>query len=296
MTLSPTAPVIVGVDGSPDSLRAVDWGAEQARLRHRPLRIVHAFRWPVVPAALSPVPLDPASTGLLHAAEQILSAAADHARKVAPELEISTDQPVSAPARALIEASHDASLVVVGSRGLGGFTGLLLGSVGTQVAAHAACPVVVVRGDAPHPAGGSTDQIVVGVDGSPLSHLAVEFAFEQAAWRGLGVTAVHAYQLPQPLYPGALPLAYDVDEIHGDESRLLAEALAGWSEKYPDVPVRRRVVQGPAGVVLVRESAGAALTVLGSRGLGGFTGLLLGSVSQSVLHHAPCPVAIVRSR
>ncbi|TNH31128.1 universal stress protein [Micromonospora orduensis] len=297
MTIKPAAPIVVGVDGSPESLRALHWATEEARLRRRPLRIVHAFLWPLLRVPLGPSPSGPATGGLQHAAEQILSTAADRAREGAAALDISTDMPVRAPAPALIEASRDAALVVVGNRGIGGFTGLLVGSVGVQVAAHAACPVVVVRdGAADRGSGAFAGQVVVGVDGSELSRLAVGFAFEQASRRGLGVVAVHAFQWPQPTQPGdMLPLVYDVDELRSEETRLLAETLAGWSEKYPDVPVQPRVVQGHPAAVLVRESAGAALTVVGARGRGGFTGLLLGSVSQAVLHHAPCPVAIVRA-
>jgi nucleotide-binding universal stress UspA family protein len=185
-------------------------------------------------------------------------------------------------------------VVVVGHRGLGGFTGLLVGSVGVQVAAHAAGPVVVVR---PHSAaaGASAGRVVVGIDGSPLSRAALGFGFEAAARRGVGLTAVHAWTEPVSTGPGdMLPLVYDADDVDAEETRLLAEALAGWAEKYPDVPVDRKVVRGRAAEALVAESAGAALLVVGSPGRGGFTGLLLGSVSQAALHHADCPVAIVR--
>jgi nucleotide-binding universal stress UspA family protein len=143
--------------------------------------------------------------------------------------------------------------------------------------------------------GPSAGQVVVGIDGSPHSTHAVGIAFEQAAFQGTGVVAVHAYEWPETSTPGELlPLVYDVDDLRNEEARLLSEALAGWCDKYPDVPVARKLVRARPVAALVAESAGAALVVVGSRGRGGFTGLLLGSVSRAVLHHADCPVAVVR--
>ena len=296
MTTDRAAAIVVGVDGSPHSLGALDWAAREAVVRQRPLRIVHAFLWPPNDL-LGPPAAGKPDVGPQHAAERILSAAADRARGVAPTVDISTDLPADVPAAALIAASRDAGLVVVGHRGLGGFTGLLVGSVGVQAAAHAACPVTVVRDSDPDKAGPVAGEVVVGVDGSELSSLAVDFAFSHAALHRLGVLAVHVYAFPAFITslnpPGA---AYDIDDLREDHARLLAEALAGYRDNYPDVPVRQKVVYGQPAAVLVAESAGAALTVVGSRGRGGFAGLLLGSTSQSVLHHATGPVAIVRQR
>jgi nucleotide-binding universal stress UspA family protein len=198
MTTNPAAAIVVGVDGSPHSLRALDWAAQEAVARQCPLRIVHAFLWPLYDVPLGPLAGGPLDTGLPAAAEQILSAAAERARRAAPAVDVSTDLPVCAPAAALIDASHDAALVVVGHRGLGGFTGLLVGSVGVQTAAHATCPVVIVRdpndvGDPGEP-GPATGHVVVGVDGSDMSSLAVDFAFTHAALHRLGAIAVHVYQ------------------------------------------------------------------------------------------------------
>jgi acyl-CoA dehydrogenase family protein 9 len=242
--------------------------------------------------------LDSLDGGLQHNGEQVLSAAADWVRRAAPALEVSTDLTADRPAAALIEASREAALLVVGHRGLGGFTGLLVGSVGVQVAAHAACPVVIVRDndDDSDSFGQAVSEVVVGVDGSDLSSLAIDFAFTHAALHGLGVTAIHAYQLPALTAPSdAWLVATDVDGWHEDHARVLADTVAGLDDRYPDVPVRQKVVRGAPAAVLVAESAGAALTVVGSRGRGGFAGLLLGSTSQSVLHHATGPVAIVRA-
>jgi nucleotide-binding universal stress UspA family protein len=295
MTTAPRTAIVVGVDGSPHSLHALDWATREAAARSCPLRIVHAFLWPLFNLPLGPPDLGPPDAGLQNAAERVLSTAADRARQIAPAVDVSTDLPVGTPAAVLVEASRDAGLVVVGHRGLGGFTGLLVGSVGVQTAAYAACPVIVVRDPEPGEPGPAAGQVVVGVDGSCLSSLAIDFAFTYAALHRLGVVAVHAYQSPTFAIATDPRLAkYDFDE-HDDHTRLLAEALGGYGDKYPEVPVQQHVVQGRPAAVLVAESAGAALTVVGSRGRGGFTGLSLGSTSQSLLHHATGSVAIVRA-
>ncbi|MEO3748361.1 universal stress protein [Plantactinospora sp. B5E13] len=298
MTSTSPPGVVVGVDGSAESLRALDWAAEEARLRGRPLRVVHAFIWPMLHVPLGPAPMAPPDAGLRQQAERILDGAADRARRVAPGLAVSTELPEGAPAPALIEASHGAELVVVGSRGLGGFAGLLLGSVGVQVTAHAAGPVVVVRGEA-HESSAAVvvpGEVLVGVDGSELSALAVGFAFEYAHRHALGVAAVH---VARPGRPGGGNGRAASGPAGGDpaasEARLLTDALAGWGEKYPNVLTRSATVSGRPAEVLVQQAAGAELVVVGARGRGGFAGLLLGSVSQAVLQHAPTPVAVVRA-
>jgi nucleotide-binding universal stress UspA family protein len=187
---------------------------------------------------------------------------------------------------------------VVGNRGHGGFAGMLAGSVATQVAAHARCPVVVVRPGVDSSAlAATTHPIVIGIDGVERTQPALEFAFEEAASRGVSLTAVHVWA--EPPRSGSVefkPVAYDYDEAHREATRTLAEALAGYQEKYPDVPVFRETTCGlnPAAVLL-RASEEAGLIVVGSRGRGGFSGLLLGSVGQALIHHAHCPVAVVRS-
>jgi nucleotide-binding universal stress UspA family protein len=298
MTSNPAAAIVVGVDGSPPSLHALDWAAREAAARQRPLRILHAFQWPLTNELMGPPAVGPPDAGLQHAAERVLSAAADRVRAAAPTLEVSTGLPADAPAAALIDASHDADLLVVGHRGLGGFSGLLLGSVGVQTAAHAACPVVVVRdSSAEHPRGEpgpAAGQVVVGVDDPDLSSLAVDFAFAHAALHGMGVIAVHAHQRTAVRAPGASRLDA-TDARHEVRARMLTDALAGYRDKYPGVPVQEKQVHGRPAAVLVAEAASAALTVVGSRGRGGFAGLLLGSTSQAVLHHASSPVAIVRA-
>lgn len=282
-----TAPVVVGVDGSSHQQVAIDWAVSEARLRRRPLRLVHAFDWALLGMSYAAPPYGVVQEELQANAARILERSLAMAHHIAPDLDIDGRVVDGSPSAVLRDTSRSAAVVVVGHRGRGGFAGLLLGSVAAQVAAHAACPVVVAR--APDRA---ADRVVVGVDGSPLSDAALGFAFEEASLRGLGLTAVHASSEPA-VADAALPLVYDIGDLRDGAARLLSESLAGWREKYPDVDVLSQIVHGRPARVLVEAAAGAALLVVGSRGRGGFTGLLLGSVSSAVLHHAAAPVAIV---
>ncbi|MGC9671542.1 universal stress protein [Planosporangium sp. 12N6] len=282
--------VVVGTDGSDHSLRAVELAAREATVRDLPLHVVYAYLWPyiAVPPGAAPVSLSDAD--LRRDAEQVVQAAVDRAREAQLSVTVTGEAITGAPAPTLIDQSRTAALVVVGNRGLGGFTGLLVGSVAVQLAAHAACPVLVARGR-PEPAG----NVLIGMDGSPANEPAVGFAFEEAARRGTDLTALHAWTHPVRAEPGdTLPLVYDAAMVEAEEERVLAEALTGWRDKYPDVTVHRRLVRGSVRQALIDATEHAQLAVVGSRGRGGFTGLLLGSVSQAVLHHAACPVAIVR--
>jgi nucleotide-binding universal stress UspA family protein len=293
-----SGPIVVGVDGSEPSRIALEWAAREAALRQRPLRILHAFLWPATDAYLGPSPAGPPDGGLRNLAEELLADAATQARSAAPGIEVSTELAVCAPAARLVEESREAAMIVVGSRGLGGFSGLVLGSVGVQVSTHAHCPVVVVREGGPGEVlGPVAGQVVAGVDGSAATEATLRFAFEAASMRGAGLTVMHAWTAPISTGPSdVLPLVYDVDAVNEDEGRLLAEVLAGWQEKYPDVPVRRLLLHRPPAKELMRLSHGAQMLVLGARGRGGFRGLLLGSVSQAAIQHASCPVAVVRAQ
>ncbi len=165
---------------------------------------------------------------------------------------------------------------------------LLVGSVAAAVATHATCPVVVVHGtDRP-----AVGPVVVGVDGSPVSEDALAFAFDAAATRRVPLVAVRCYE-PPVFYPDSA-IVVDWEAVHTEEQEVLAERLAGWGERYPDVPVERVVVQGVPAAVLVEQSETAQLVVVGSHGHGSLAGLILGSVSRAVLHRAHCPVAVVR--
>ena len=188
-------------------------------------------------------------------------------------------------------ASDTAELIVLGSRGHGGFTGLLLGSVGTQVASHASCPVVIMR-DTPRT---DAKEVVVGIDGSPHSLAALEFAFNEASRHGWKLIAVHAWDVPSYdliLSPDG-PIPLPLENVADEEVRLAAEVLAGFVEEYPDVAVSERLVRSPAVQAILDNSTNAALIVLGTRGRNAFVGALLGSVSNGVLHKAKAPVAII---
>jgi nucleotide-binding universal stress UspA family protein len=288
MTTSSAGSVVVGVDGSESSLDAVRLAAREAALRKRPLLVVHAFVWALMRVPLGPHPLGPPDGGLRNQAERLVAEAVEEARRAAPEVPVTARSVDGGVAPVLLAEASDAHMVVLGDRGLGGFTGLLVGSVAVQVAAHATCPVVVAKGRQ-HPNG----PVVVGVDESAVSDHAVGFAFEEASLRNAPLVAIHTWHFPTPTEFGdPLPLVYD-QEIAAAGERVLSEALAGWGERYPDVAVTRRVHRSQPAKALVDESDRAQLVVVGARGRGGFTGLLLGSVSQSVLHHSRCPVAVV---
>ncbi|MGC9665173.1 universal stress protein [Planosporangium sp. 12N6] len=286
-----TGPVVVGVDGSARSLDAVDVAAREAALRRHPLHVTHAYLWPYVAVPPGAVPVSRSDDALRRDAERVVREAVDRARSVAPSVGITGEVDVGAPVPALLERSRTATLVVIGDRGLGGFTGLLVGSVAVELAAHAASPVLVARGS-PEPTG----DVLVGVDGSPAGEVAVAFAFAEAALRGSGLAALYAWTDPAWYdLSGMQFVATDPTRLEAEAERVLAEPVARWHERYPEVPVRFRLVRGRAPQALIEASAGAQLVVVGSRGRGGFTGLLLGSVSQALLHHAACPVAVVRA-
>ncbi|MGW5053641.1 universal stress protein [Actinokineospora sp. NPDC004072] len=283
------APVVVGVDGSESSLAAVGWAAREAAARGTGLRVVHAFIWPKLGVPVGPAEFGDPEGGLRNDALRILTTAEQRARETAPDVEVETDMPETSAVPALLRAARTAGLVVLGSRGLGGFSGLLLGSTAVQVAAHAPVPVVVVREAAGETRAVARGDVVVGVDGSANSLDAIEFAFTEARRLRTGVLALMVNSRGRG--PTAVLLA---DDEEPEQARALAEAMAGWAEKYPDVPIRRAVTRGHPARTLTELAGDAALLVVGSRGAGGFRGMLLGSVSQGVLQHATCPVAIVR--
>ncbi|MGE5827086.1 MAG: universal stress protein [Micromonosporaceae bacterium] len=295
MTVLAGAPVMVGVDGSAGGLAAVTLAARLAASRGRALQVIHAFMWPLMHVPLGPSPIGPPEGGLRADAERIVSDAVTLAGKVQPGLPVTGRIVTGEPAAAVLQQAHHAVMVVLGNRGLGGFTGLLLGSVAVTVTAHAPCPVVVARGELDR-----HHDVLVGVDGSRASADAIGFAFEEASRRGVGLNALHAYSHPisenaTRMVPGILDeqLVKIEETTRAEESRVLTEAIGGWCDKYPDVSVRRTLVHGRPAQTLVEASDRACLAVVGSRGHGGFAGLLLGSVSQAMLHHASCPVAVV---
>ena len=285
--------VVVGVDGSASSLAAVDVAAREARLRDAGLRVVHAFLWPATHVPLGAWPLGPPEGGVRNMVEHLVAEAVERARAAEPEVDVSHVVVTGEPLTVLEAQSRAAELVVVGSRGIGGFVGLLVGSTAVHLVAHGRCPVLVVR-EQPSPDG----PIVLGVDGSRAGEQAVDFAFAEAALRGAGLVALHAWTtwnapLPSPREP-SMPYANPPGELAAEEERLLSEALAGHRERYPDVTVKHEVVHGRTREALIEASRSAQLVVVGAWGRDGFAGLLLGSVSQALLHHAHCPVVVAR--
>jgi nucleotide-binding universal stress UspA family protein len=284
--------VVVGVDGSPESLAAVRTATTEAKWRNQALRIVHAFVWPTLHVPVGPPQGGPPDAGLRHAAEAILDEAASAATQTDPSVHISKELVTGAPVPVLLRATHGAELVVVGDRGLGGFTGLLAGSVAVGLAMYASAPVLVVKGDLAR-----NGPVVAGVDGAGTCESAVDYAFQEASYRETELVAVHAWTSPVSPVPGdMLPLVYDIAATTAAHTRVLAEVVTGHRERYPDVKVRLAVEHHRPAATLIRHSESAQLIVVGSRGRGGFTGLLLGSVSQQVLHHAQCPVLIARKK
>ncbi|MER7897647.1 universal stress protein [Streptomyces sp. NPDC096046] len=285
-----THPVIAGVDGSASSLEAVEVAAREAQLRGAPLRIVHAFgRRP----AGSP-PWSPAGHGLEPMTHGVLARAEELAHTAAPDVAVTRSVVAGEAAEVLEIESRSASLAVVGSRGLSGFSGLLLGSTAIHLAAHGHCPLMVVRGR-PDPAG----PVVLAVDGSEAGADAVEFAFTEAALRKAPLVAVHVWNTwSEHAYEGPgdplNAMVADADRLREAEQQLLDEAVSAWQGKFPQVTVERRLVRSRVRQALIDAGRGAQLVVVGARGRGGFTGLLLGSVSQALLHHAHCPVTVVR--
>ncbi|GAA5077782.1 nucleotide-binding universal stress UspA family protein [Thermocatellispora tengchongensis] len=277
--------IIVGVDGSKAGVEAAGWAVREAALRDVPVRIVHAVpKWSVEMTESGPYAEVGRWMGEL--SSSVLTEALEQAAKQAPGVTVDSALIPGDPRPVLIEAAREAELLVVGNHGLGGFRGLLLGSVALGVSGHAPCPVVVVGGISTPP----RDEVVVGVDGSEAGAAAIGFAFAEASRRGAGLRAVHAWN---SLAPGSGLDPVPAVPQDGAERRLLAEALSGWRERYPDVEVTEQADRGHPVDVLRKASAGADLIVVGTRGRGEVAGLLLGSVSHALLHHTECPIAVV---
>lgn len=276
----------VGVDGSPANDAALHWAAVEAANRHAELVVVHAYEWRGFGTRVA----DPAAAAH-ERAEALVETAVRQAQAFAPGVNARGQAVLGAPGPVLIEGSANAALTVVGGRGHGGFASLLLGSVSQQVATHATRSVVVVRGR-PDVEGGT---IVVGVDGSPGGEPALAAAFEEAEVRHAGILAVRVYRPHYaPVGPDMSPYPEDPVTRRDNEILFLEEDIAVWVKEHPDVSVRTAVIEGQTAAVLADVSASAQLVVVGTRGHGGFGGLLLGSVGQQLLHHAACPVLIAR--
>lgn len=282
------ATVVVGVDGSERATEAVRWGAAEAARHGVALRLVAAVHGAADRVLRAELVAHHEEVVARRARAALLEAAAVVDRE-APGVEVESELLIGHPVGVLREESERALVVVIGDRGLSKVEGLLAGSVSVALATHASCPVVVVRGTR----GAVSRPVVVGVDGSPGSQAAVAFAYEAASFRRVGLVAVHTWW-DLVADPVLTPLL-DWDAIETDERLLLAERLAGWSEKYPDVAVERVITRGLPAAQLLRRADRAQLVVVGSRGRGELSGLVLGSVSNTLLHRSPCPVVVVRT-
>ncbi len=283
--------VVVGVDGGPSGQAATELAAETAVRYGQPLCLLHVMQ--LAPAVGMAAPYAHGVDEWRAASEELLTELADNLRREHPDLTVVTQVVAGNPSGTLIAASESARLLIVGCRGRGGFAELLLGSVSSQVAAHAKSPVIVVRpadaGERPHPG----LPVVVGVDGSEISTAAVGFAFAEAATRRVPLVVQHVWWAPDY---AAGDGQVDPVALEKQAATIVAEAVAGYADEYPQVAVETRLTHSAdAEAEMIDTSAHASLVVVGSRGRGGFRGLLLGSVSQALVHHAECPVAIVRS-
>ncbi|WP_214414450.1 universal stress protein [Sphaerisporangium fuscum] len=279
--------IVVGADGSAPATAAVEWAAGDAARWNVPLHIVTVVeRWPYSVARF-PAPPE-VGDALIRAAERVLAQAEAAARDRLPEGRVTTELAEGVPAEILRERAEGAVELVVGSRGHGGFAGALLGSVSGHVAGHARGPVVVVRPGAPSRHG----EVAVGVDDAPQCDPALAYAFGQARLRGAVLRAVHAWRSPVHAY--APELDYDMDEIRRAQHEVVTRKLGELRGEYPDVKVVDDVRCAHPVDALVEASRHADLLVVGSHGRGTLGALLLGSVSRGALHHAACPVAVVR--
>lgn len=279
--------IVVGADGSETARAAVEWAADDAFRMRAALRIVHALdRWPY---RIAGFPSLEGPDALTRSAERTLGEAARLARSCRTDVEVTTEIVDGHPGAVLREQDKDATEIVIGSRGLGGFAGALLGSVSAHVAGQAHCPVVVVRPGRQE----SYDEVVVGVDESKECEPALAYAFEQAELRGSLLRAVHVWHLPQLAYADVV---FDVDEVRTAHRRILTDRLAGFEPRHPHVTVVEYAPRGHPVDVLSELSDRADLVVVGSHGRGAIASALLGSVSRGMLHHARCAVAVVRSQ
>ncbi|MFI6154377.1 universal stress protein [Kitasatospora sp. NPDC051170] len=279
--------VAAGVDGSPESAAAAHWAAEEALRRGAVLRLLYAWPWLTDGVSSFAEPDD-----LPAAALQTLEAAAAEVRERHSGLEVRTDAVLDSPVDGLVAAvpAGEAELLVLGSRGLGGFSGLLLGSVSMAVAGRSAVPVVVVREAS---GGGTGGEVVVGVDAHSPEEEVLAFAFREAALRGARLRAVHGWDLPPVFgYAGGAVPAAEVAQLEALEAKLLSLAVAAQREEHPEVEVVEDVRLGAARG-LVEASAGAALVVVGRRRRPVEFGPRLGRVAHAALHHAQAPVAVV---
>ncbi|MER7463191.1 universal stress protein [Streptomyces sp. NPDC097981] len=286
-----TETIVVGIDGSPESLAASDWAAQEAVRRHARLHLVHAWLWQ--PLAHPYIPDRQTESDR---ADEVLRRAETAVTAQHPDLPVSASVVSDAAVPALLRLAEEAGMLVIGTRGHGALLGFLLGSYGQQIIAAAPCPVVSVRRTAADAGLPRTGEIVVGQQGGvDESRAVLGFAFEAAAARGASLRVVRAWSLP-PEYaysPGSMWIAERFGGLEPYEKAAMEQALEPWRQKFPDVPVTEQVEMGSAGEVLLSAAAGAELLVVGRRVRHSAVGTRTGSVAHAALHHAPCPVAVV---
>lgn len=293
--------IVVGVDGSPSSTAAVEWAARDAAMHNVLLTLVHVVA--PVPPSSGPTGQVPVPAGYALWRDSDAKRIVEDALKV---VEHSTAESESAPARSelvhgvvvptLVDFSSEADMLVVGCQGQGTVSRALLGSVSSGVLRRAHCPVAVIH-DGDRVATRSADApVLVGLDGSPTSDLATDIAFDEASRRRVGLVALHAWSDLSELGPPGIGWSpAEWLEIHEREDHSLAEQLAAWQKRYPDVAVSRLVVCDQPARQLIENSESAQLVVVGSRGRGGFAGMLLGSVSRAVVNSSRTPVIVART-
>ncbi|HET6707276.1 universal stress protein [Amycolatopsis sp.] len=290
MSATGNPPIVVAVDGSETAAAAALWAAGEAARRHASLLVYTAYGYE--DAAFGGKMYPPSDWLAVKEAEadRLLRQTRATLEAAVPGLEISTEASDHGPVPGLLEVSARARILVTGEP-VGAIAGLFSGSPDVDPAERAHCPVVTVRGS--EKAGGP---VVVGVDGSPLSEAAIAWAFEEASIRNAPLVALYTWHDGDSagLFSDG-NVAFQGEGLQDSGRRLLAQRLAGWQEKYPDVHVERRVEHDKPRARLLEMSRDAQLVVVGSRGRGGFTGLVLGSTSQALLHHAACPVMVVRT-
>ncbi|MDX6347752.1 MAG: hypothetical protein QOF84_2542 [Streptomyces sp.] len=284
-------PLVVGVDGSESSLRAVDWAVREAARHGVPLRLVYASLWERYEGTMPPFSHGRPSEQVM--AEHIIGSAAERARLGNPDVKLSTDVLPEDTESALLREGTEAFALVTGHRGRGELAGLLLGSVGLAVASRARCPVIVVRGAQPNEQG-TFGRVALGVGDAGEGSAAVAFAFREAEVRGGGLDALRAWRSPARELPDFPTHQAEAADPHGREAgRFLDDALRATARDHPGVVVRRETREGTARDALLDAATTADLLVVGARRRRGSFGMHLGPVNHAVLHHSACPVAIV---